>query len=62
MIHPPDNADSIIAHLASRLEFFNSLSQDQTLPPVYRSGLLGYHRPQFLGVIRGMSIEKYRGS
>jgi hypothetical protein len=25
MIHAPDNTDSIIARLASRLEFFNSL-------------------------------------
>ncbi len=30
MIHAPDNTDSIIAHLASRLEFFNSLSHNRT--------------------------------
>jgi hypothetical protein len=30
MIHLPDNADSIIARLASRLEFFNSHSQKGT--------------------------------
>ncbi len=30
MLHAPDTTDSIIARLASRLEFFNSLSQKQT--------------------------------
>ena len=30
MIHAPDDIDSTIAHLASRLEFFNSLGYQRT--------------------------------
>ena len=30
MIHAPDDIDSTIAHLASRLEFFNSLSHKRS--------------------------------
>ena len=30
MIHAPDNIDSIVARLTSRLEFFNSLGYKQT--------------------------------
>ncbi len=34
MIHVPDVTDSIVARLASRLEFFNSLSQNRTTDPL----------------------------
>ena len=30
MIHGPDNTDSIIARMTSRLEFFNSLGYEAT--------------------------------
>ncbi len=44
MIHAPDDTDSIIARLASRREFFNSLSQEQTWHTLARPGSPRYAR------------------